>query len=245
MNSFESDSEGDVSALAAAIAANVTPGAVVIIDTLAQATPGADENAAKDMGLVLHAAKHIADAFNGLVVLVHHSGKDTSKGLRGHSSLNGAMDAVINVERSQLSDTRTWRVTKMKDAEDGATGKFRLEGVDLGEDGFGGRVTSSAVREVEAGQLIFDEEPPAPSGVHQQAIYDALREHGDADHGWDMKTLTAIAKTALSGVSSSHRATRAKDAIEGLIGGGIIQKSEGGVFLLTQASPDHPPPAPL
>lgn len=118
LSGFTLLSDTDVARLTESVTANVASGGVIIIDTLAQATPGADENAAKDMGLALQAAKHIADAVDGLVILVHHSGKDSSRGLRGHSSLNGAMDAVINVARDNLTDRRSWRVTKMKDSED-------------------------------------------------------------------------------------------------------------------------------
>lgn len=237
-------SEGDVSTLATTVAANVAPGAVVIIDTLAQATPGADENAAKDMGVVLHAAQHIADAFKGLVVLVHHSGKEGSRGLRGHSSLNAAMDAVINVERDKLTNRRSWRVTKMKDAEDGATGHFTLERVDLGPDSFGGRVTSGAVKEITGLPVLADKGQPAPLGANQKAIYDALQRHPSASAGWDMNTLTDLGKAALSNVAGRYRATRVKDALNGLIDGGIIKKDEGGIFHLTQIPPDHLPPAP-
>jgi hypothetical protein len=244
LSGFTLLSEADVVRFAEAVTANVASGAVIIIDTLAQATPGADENAAKDMGLVLQAAKHIADAVDGLVILVHHSGKDSSRGLRGHSSLNGAMDAVINVARDNVTDRRSWRVTKMKDAEDGATGHFTLDRVDLGPDGFGGRITSGAVKEITGLPVMPDKGQPALLGTNQKAIYDALKGHPNASAGWSQKDLTDLAKAALSDVGGRHRATRAKDAIEGLIGGDIIKKNEGGIFHLTQSSPDHLPPAP-
>ncbi|MGB2473357.1 MAG: AAA family ATPase, partial [Amylibacter sp.] len=82
-------------ALAQAVSSQCKQGAVVFIDTLAQAIPGADENSGKDMGLALEASKNIATAVGGLVVLVHHTGKDKSKGLRGHSSVHAALDAAI------------------------------------------------------------------------------------------------------------------------------------------------------
>lgn len=81
LSSFTLLSEADVVRLADTLKVKVSQGAVIIIDTLAQATPGGDENTGKDMGLVLQAAKHIADAVDGLVILVHHSGKDSSRGL--------------------------------------------------------------------------------------------------------------------------------------------------------------------
>lgn len=220
-------------------------GSVVIIDTLAQATPGADENSAKDMGLVLQAASSIAKAINGLVILVHHSGKEASRGLRGHSSLNGAMDAVIAVERDRQTNRRSWRVTKMKDGDDGASGQFELEVVDLGPDGFGGRVTSCAVRGIIASSGTNSKASPAPKGVHQQAVYDALKVHPDSAKGWTRKAMLDVAKKALADIGSQHRATRAKEAIDGLIDAKIIKLDEGGIFSLTLFPPDHPPPAPL
>ena len=244
LSGFTLLSDTDVARLAEAVTANVASGAVIIIDTLAQATPGADENAAKDMGLALKAAKHIADAVDGLVILVHHSGKDSSRGLRGHSSLNGAMDAVINVARDNVNDRRSWRVTKMKDSEDGAIGHFTLDRVDLGADGFGGRITSSAVKEIKGAAAVLVSAQQASLGGNQKLIYDALQGHPKASAGCSQKELTELAKAALSDVSSKHRASRAQDALRGLIDGGIIKKDEGGIFTLIQKSPDHPPPAP-
>ncbi|MFD1195711.1 AAA family ATPase [Seohaeicola saemankumensis] len=221
-----------------------TPGAVIVIDTLAQATAGADENSAQDMGLVIKAAQAIATAISGLVLLVHHSGKDASRGLRGHSVLNGAMDAVINVERDRQTGRRSWRVTKMKDADDGASGQFELEGVALGTDKQGERVTSCAVRELTAISASSTGKPAMPTGQNQRAVFDALRARQDANKGWDRAIVNQIAKEALNSVQSQHRATRAKSAIEGLIDGGYINVDEGDIFHLT-LPPDHPPPAPL
>lgn len=239
-------SEEDVVGFSNAVSAASAPGAVVIIDTLAQATPGADENAGKDMGIVIQAAQRIAAAVGGLVILVHHSGKDASRGLRGHSSLNGAIDAVICVERNRVTGRRSWCVTKMKEDDDGTTGMFNLEMVDLGPDAYGGRITSAAVRALSSTEVTaaLTAAQAAPKGVHQQAVYDALRAHPNASAGWDLNGVTAVAKGALRDVGSKYRATRAKDALDGLIAAGLIKKNEGGVFFLTENSPDHLPPAP-
>ncbi len=200
---------------------------------LSQATPGADENTGKDMGLVLQAARSIAAALEGLVILVHHSGKDGSKGLRGHSSLNAAMDAVICVERDRLTGIRSWRVTKMKDAEDGATGKFVLDRVDLGPDGYGGRTTSAALKESSGAEAVFAKVQSGPRGVHQQVVLDALRGLPDQASGWGMAELIGVAKAALSDVGSRYRAARARSALDGLLAAGFISVDEGGRYTLT------------
>lgn len=237
-------SKEDVTNFASAVVSACEPGAVVIIDTFAQATAGADENSAKEMGLAVKAAQFIADAISGLVILIHHSGKDTSRGLRGHSVLNAAMDAVIAVERDRQTGRRTWRVTKMKDAEDGATAHFNLEVVKLGTDQFGDPITSCAVTELIGPSAAIAVLQPNPRGANQKAVYDALCADSDVDQGWTLDVLTDVAKGALHDIPSRHRATRAKDAIDGLIAGGTIKKSEGGVFSLTLPAPDHLSPSP-
>ena len=64
------------------LAAVVPAGAVVILDTLNRAAPTADENASRDMGEILEAAKRLQSLTAGLVLLVHHTGKDATRGLR-------------------------------------------------------------------------------------------------------------------------------------------------------------------
>ncbi len=74
----------------------------MFIDTLNRSAPDADENSSKDMGLIIDGMKKIQSQCEGLVICVHHTGKDVSKGLRGHSSLLAALDSAIQVERTQI-----------------------------------------------------------------------------------------------------------------------------------------------
>ncbi|ARV17050.1 hypothetical protein AEP_00084 [Curvibacter sp. AEP1-3] len=125
------------------LAAAAIKQSVVFIDTLNRAAPTADENSSKDMGEILEAAKYLQAEINGLVVLVHHTGKDTSKGARGHSSLFAALDSAIEVSRSD--SVRSWKVAKSKDGEDGSSHTFILDIEDLGHDTYGDTLTSCVV----------------------------------------------------------------------------------------------------
>ena len=87
---------------------------IIVIDTLNQSAAGCDENSNVDMSLIVSRAKIIADAIKGLVLLVHHTGKDASKGLRGHSSLNAALDVAIEVQAETVKTPRFFRITKSK-----------------------------------------------------------------------------------------------------------------------------------
>jgi hypothetical protein len=116
---------------------------LLVLDTFAQMTPGANENSGEDMGLALsHCRKISKAAGDAMVLLVHHSGKDSSKGARGWSGILGACDVEIEVTRG--GDDRCAQVTKMKDGQDGARFGFTLLTVVLGPDD-DGDVTSCVV----------------------------------------------------------------------------------------------------
>lgn len=134
------------------LVAAIPHGAVVIVDTLAAAAPGFDENSGADMGLAIEALGRVAREKNGLAVVVHHSGKDAARGPRGHSSLLGALDAAICVDRSGASSVRRWTLAKSKDSEDGIGAAFSLQRVELGTDADGDVVSSCIVRRVEGEQ---------------------------------------------------------------------------------------------
>lgn len=134
----------DLRDLVAAIRVNQMGEGIVIIDTLNRAVPGMDENSSVDMGHAINACKLIQQAVGGLVLLVHHSGKDATKGMRGHSSLHAALDAAIEVKRS--GDDREWSVAKAKDGADGKGHPFMLEVVDMGADDDGDPITSCVIR---------------------------------------------------------------------------------------------------
>jgi hypothetical protein len=92
---------------------------VLIIDTLHSATAGADENSARDMGIVLKLAKKATQELGCAVVLVHHTNKGGTAE-RGSSSLRGAMDCMIEIRRISENNTGTKAVmhcAKLKDGE--------------------------------------------------------------------------------------------------------------------------------
>ncbi len=95
------------------------PPTLVIIDTLARSFGGGDENSGEAMGEFIAGCDRIRTAFDGAtVMIIHHAGKDTTRGARGHSSLFGAVDTELELKRSQGSDSVTIRNSKQKDAEE-------------------------------------------------------------------------------------------------------------------------------
>lgn len=71
---------------------------LVILDTYARMTLGIEENSARETGPILEALDKIRRATDGgTVLVVHHTGKDPSRGLRGSTAFLGAVDMGITL----------------------------------------------------------------------------------------------------------------------------------------------------
>ena len=112
---------------AVAVAKSILSGGsadVIFTDTLAQTSIGANENSAEDIGKILSNIKELHRATGALMMLVHHEGKDETKGARGSTSLKAGADVEICVSRK--GEDRKITITKQKDGEDGKEWRFKL-----------------------------------------------------------------------------------------------------------------------
>ncbi len=219
----------DVGDLAKAVIASGGAGGMVIIDTLNRAAPGADENSSVDMGNLIAAAKQLQSLIGGLVLLVHHTGKDTSKGLRGHSSLYAALDGAIEVT---ATDTRkAWSVAKSKDDATGDAHPFKLVIVPVGNDDEGDEITSCVIVPDESTQAIQKKMPTLGSNqsLAHKALGEPLRKsvHIGKDGAPQGRPCISfddalLIITELMPVEAKHQKQRAKEAIAGLVRKGIM-----------------------
>lgn len=116
---------------------------LIIVDTLAQVTAGADENSSQEMGKALRHAKLLISLTNSSYMLVHHTGKDEERGARGSSVIKGQLDAMFYVFKE--GEQHTLHVEKMKDGKDGFGFNFKLGTETLGHDEDGDAITSCTV----------------------------------------------------------------------------------------------------
>ena len=234
LQSFKLTEPQDVADLAAVVPA----GAVVFLDTLNRAAPTADENSSKDMGEILSAAKQLQGLINGLVVLVHHTGKDATKGLRGHSSLFAALDAAIEVSRD--GDRREWRLAKSKDGQDGDAHPFKLHIETLAIDDHGEAITSCVVVRDTTAQDV--RAVKVPQGGNQNLVYSAIRGmFKDGICGKPgappLRPCIELDAAVIRGASSltcdsDKRTSRTRLAISGLVTRGVLGLNEGFLWLV-------------
>ena len=118
--------------------------ALLVIDTLARSMTGGSENDGADMGQLIQTADYIREAFDATVMFIHHTGKDSSRGARGHSSLRAAADTEIAVAGTRT--VRTATVTKQRDLPTGERTQFELEPIKIGVDEDGEDIVSCVVK---------------------------------------------------------------------------------------------------
>lgn len=97
---------------------------VIIVDTLAAAAPSADENVSRDMGPVMLSFHRMAAELGCVVMLVAHTGKDVTRGLRGWSGIRANVDFAIEcrVEKDEETGETTGRYLWFEKCKDGPDG---------------------------------------------------------------------------------------------------------------------------
>jgi hypothetical protein len=143
------DLVADADDLIAAIRSEIGPTqpSAIVIDTLNRSIPGS-ESRDEDMSAYVKAADSIREAFLAAVIIIHHCGVNGGRP-RGHTSLTGAADAQIAIEKHD-SGRITATVEYMKDGAEGDVIASRLEVVEVGINRRGKPITSCVVEEDEA-----------------------------------------------------------------------------------------------
>jgi len=163
----------DHKALIQSIRAQLKPGdepIVVALDTLNRSLVGS-ESKDEDMSAYVNAADAIREAFNCAVVIVHHCGVEGTRP-RGHTSLTGAVDAQLKVERDAAGNVIV-TVEYFKDGEEGEVIVSKLEPVTVGTDPDGDEIRSCVVV---PGDPAATREARRKSSKAADPIRDALAE---------------------------------------------------------------------
>lgn len=141
---------------------------LIVGDTLARLSAGANENAGQDMGLVVRRFDRIRTACNAHFLLIHHSGKAAANGARGWSGIRAAVDTEIEVTDSPTG--RCAEITKQRDlSTKGERIGFRLDTVTLGSTKWGAAATSCVVVPADA--------PDKPQGKRVSEVGGAVLEY--------------------------------------------------------------------
>jgi hypothetical protein len=154
---------------------------MIIVDTLARAFGGGNENDSADMGAFITACGRIQQIVQDCALMIlHHSGKDQSRGLRGHSSLLGAVDTELELLRFDESMKGLITVSKQKDGQDNTRIGFEMVSIELESANtlhIGESVTSLAVQASELGSFDSakkDGKGNSGKGKNQRLVMNSL-----------------------------------------------------------------------
>lgn len=163
---------------------------LIVLDTWSAATPGVDENAAKDVSKVRQRIMKIVDRFRCAVVVVHHKPASSDKP-RGHTSLSADFETTIDVDwDGDARDDKGRRIrraklAKQREGEIDIEWRFVLAPVKLGVDEHGDEIVSCVVQDPEGGEQAAHggklSRPLSPDArVALSALRDAINDNGEA-----------------------------------------------------------------
>lgn len=165
---------------------------LVIIDNLGLITGDTEENSA-DMANVMGHLRRLSEDTSAAVVLIHHQRKSAVNGdsngvrrgetLRGHSSIEAALDLALLVDRKQGTDTISLQPTKVRDflPYELIGARFTYEHADGTHELYSARFFSEATQTAEgaAAQMlrtIIREGVHRRPGIDQKTLVDEVRD---------------------------------------------------------------------
>ncbi|MCL4068628.1 AAA family ATPase [Pseudomonas sp. GX19020] len=113
---------------------------LIIIDTLAMAFAGLEQNGAASMGRVVSAARSLT-AWGAAVILIHHDTKSKDGLPRGHSILNGALDMSLHLTKD--GETVFGRPSKNRNGSTDCEIRFSIATKVLGHDEDGDEIRAA------------------------------------------------------------------------------------------------------
>ncbi len=221
---------GQLAALVEAVKAQRP--SLVILDTLAMAFPGLEENDAAAMGRVVHVARRLTK-WGAAVVLIHHDTKAGDGLPRGHSILNGALDVSLALKRDGKSVTG--HLSKNRNGPCDLTIEFEIDSAELGEDEDGELINAALCRPTDDPFAeLAETRPRSEKGrVFMDVLYSIMEKTGGefakvADVKMRLVQSQALSRSDKSG-TQRKAFNRLKDELagQGIITGLIPSKDPG------------------
>ncbi len=201
---------------------------LIVIDTLAMAMPGLEENDAAGMNRVVQIGKRLAQT-GAAVIFVHHGTKAEGNTPRGHSVFNGALDFSIMVRTADRNGIVRGKIRKNRNGSPDLDFAFRIGSRHLGYD-----IDSESVEAPIC--LPCSPGDPEDNPILTSAEAAAFTLYMEMSDGVELN-ITDWRKAATDGLTvsgSDNRASRQKAvsrALSGLVKKGRIAVENGLMFV--------------
>jgi hypothetical protein len=153
------------------------PVRLIVGDTLARISAGANENSGEDMGPVMSRFDVVAAATKSCIMIIHHNGKDAAKGSRGWSGIRAHIDTEIEVNEKE--GVRSVTVTKQRELPSkGDAIYFKLHVIEMGKTKFGKPATTCVAIPDDESQTQNPHQPLTKYDQNVQLLERAWRVSG-------------------------------------------------------------------
>ena len=201
---------------------------LIVIDTLAMAMPGLEENDAAGMNRVVQIGKRLAK-YGAAVIFVHHGTKAEGNTPRGHSVFNGALDFSVMVKPADKGGIVRGMIHKNRNGPPDLDIAFKIGSHRVGIDIDGEPVDAPICLPCDPGQA--DGEPTLKPS--EQAAYDLFLEMA-ADGPVDESEWRKRAADEYHVSASENRASRRQAVARAM--GGLVKmgkvSSENGLMII-------------
>jgi hypothetical protein len=153
---------------------------LIVLDTLSQMMPGGVDSDPRDMERFIGHVKRLRLRTGAHVMLVHHTGKDKDRGMRGWSGLGAACDTVFEVTRPDDGGPHIIRIDKQKDGPDKVTFMCYIKPVTLGIDDDDDAITSCVLTPVGDDETHGNPTTTGQARIALDALDEALKTDAEA-----------------------------------------------------------------
>lgn len=161
---------------------------LLVIDMLAIAASGANENSGEDMSKILDRLEKIEQDLTCHVLMLHHTGKNLAKGARGWSGMRGRVDTELEISPPKDPSVKGGflRVSKQRDMDFNSTAiqGFMIRSLLLGRSAKGKPVTGATI------ELVGDLGAQGALTETEQDVLDAMREFSQPATMTDLVDIT-------------------------------------------------------
>lgn len=217
------------------------PVRLIIGDTLARMSAGANENSGEDMGPVMARFDQVATATGAAMMIIHHNGKDAAKGARGWSGIRAHIDTEIEV--SEKDGVRSVTVTKQRELPSkGETIYFKLEVIEMGTTKFGGPATTCVAVPDQDAATTKPHKKPTKHDENMRRLERAWWASGAEEReGLPYVSRSALRELLVKDGDSERtaknktEASRSGSIIEQMLNAGTLETFEHGWIFINQA----------
>jgi putative DNA primase/helicase len=210
------------------------PVRLIIGDTLARMSAGANENSGEDMAPVMARFDEVAAATGAAVMIIHHTGKDAARGARGWSGIRAHIDTELEV--IEKDGARSVTITKQRElASKGDVIYFRLEVIEMGTTKFGSPATTCVAVNDDDAEDKTPHKKPSKHDENLRTMERAWLETGAEErNGLPYLTRSGLREILMNDGTSKRTAknktepSRQEGFIAPLLNSGVIRAFEQG-----------------